>query len=658
MTSTHTAARPSIANATNIDTLLVATDSQDKITVPPDTIQDKVAFIFNNLSQLNLQPKCDELRDIIGEDYWPWLSQYLVMKRASIELNFHVLYSNFLDVLKVKELLKMVTKETFRNIGVLLRSDKGIANFSDRSLLKNLGHWLGMLTLGRNKPILYIELDVKGLLLEAYHKGQQELLYVVPFVAKVLEACAKSKVFKPPNPWTMSIMNALAELHQEQDLKLNLKFEIEVLCKNLSIDVANLKPATYLKDADNLQKIQNQLSNTIKKDPNATTPVSQTMGTPVPPSIMPPLVPSDDVSGISVTPTSGIPPNETPLMPLTAHAEPRFSYVEMNITNTSQFSTYINVNPQLILFQTNPQLKQFVKSAIERSIQDWIHPVADRSIKYALPACEHIIRKDFALEGDDTKMRTSAHRMMRHITAGLAMTNCREQLIKAIHQNLINSFLNVLIHATTQQKEVMETAATILASENMELVCAFIQKTSAEKALAELDKRLMNDYEMRKSARIENRRHFDNSVMNYHSERMPERLRLKVSHISDTQMTVYEEFARNIPGFAQIKERNAGLMVPKPVVQNPLPLQQLSFQGINLNQNQTHYGTDELSRLTGDAECILENLVSLANLTLQSRNMQGLFECLLFVRRDPAVMSLFNLLQKVLLKFSFAIDSH
>lgn len=77
---------------------------------------------------------------------------------------------------------------------VLLRSDKGIANFSDRSLLKNLGHWLGMLTLGRNKPILYIDLDIKSLLVEAYNKGQQELLYVVPFVAKVLESCAKSKV--------------------------------------------------------------------------------------------------------------------------------------------------------------------------------------------------------------------------------------------------------------------------------------------------------------------------------------------------------------------------------------------------------------------------------------------------------------------------------
>lgn len=35
----------------------------------------------------------------------------------------------------------------------------------------------------------------------------------------------------------MGIMNVLAELHQEQDLKLNLKFEIEVLCKTLSIDI-------------------------------------------------------------------------------------------------------------------------------------------------------------------------------------------------------------------------------------------------------------------------------------------------------------------------------------------------------------------------------------------------------------------------------------
>jgi len=77
---------------------------------------------------------------------------------------------------------------------VLLRCDKGVANYSDRTLLKNLGHWLGLLTLAKNKPILFREMDVKGLIYESYHKGAQELLYVIPFVAKIIESAAKSRV--------------------------------------------------------------------------------------------------------------------------------------------------------------------------------------------------------------------------------------------------------------------------------------------------------------------------------------------------------------------------------------------------------------------------------------------------------------------------------
>jgi CCR4-NOT transcription complex subunit 1 len=51
-----------------------------------------------------------------------------------------------------------------------------------------------MLALAKSRPILQVDIDLKALLAEAYHKGQQELLYVVPFVAKVLESCSKSKV--------------------------------------------------------------------------------------------------------------------------------------------------------------------------------------------------------------------------------------------------------------------------------------------------------------------------------------------------------------------------------------------------------------------------------------------------------------------------------
>lgn len=109
----------SIANATNIDTLLVANESEcEKILNPPDAMQDKTAFIFNNLSQLNLTTKCEEVREILLKEYFPWMSQYLVLKRASIEINFHTLYSNFLEKMNMPELLVLTTNETFRNIKV------------------------------------------------------------------------------------------------------------------------------------------------------------------------------------------------------------------------------------------------------------------------------------------------------------------------------------------------------------------------------------------------------------------------------------------------------------------------------------------------------------------------------------------------------------
>ncbi len=54
---------PSI-NTTNIDTLLVAADRQQSESVmPPDDLQDKVHFLFNNLSSSNLS---DKVRECLG----------------------------------------------------------------------------------------------------------------------------------------------------------------------------------------------------------------------------------------------------------------------------------------------------------------------------------------------------------------------------------------------------------------------------------------------------------------------------------------------------------------------------------------------------------------------------------------------------------------
>ena len=48
----------------------------------------------------------------------PWVAQYLVMKRASIEHNFHTLYAKFIDHLNKHDFTSIVVEETFRNIRV------------------------------------------------------------------------------------------------------------------------------------------------------------------------------------------------------------------------------------------------------------------------------------------------------------------------------------------------------------------------------------------------------------------------------------------------------------------------------------------------------------------------------------------------------------
>ncbi|XP_078113945.1 CCR4-NOT transcription complex subunit 1 isoform X8 [Sander vitreus] len=523
---------PSI-NTTNIDTLLVATDQTERIVEPPENVQEKIAFIFNNLSQSNMTQKVEELKETVKEEFMPWVSQYLVMKRVSIEPNFHGLYSNFLDTLKNPEFVKMVLNETYRNIKVLLTSDKAAANFSDRSLLKNLGHWLGMITLAKNKPILYTDLEVKSLLLEAYVKGQQELLYVVPFVAKVLESSLRSMVFRPQNPWTMAIMNVLAELHQEHDLKLNLKFEIEVLCKNLSLDINDLKPGNLLKDKDKLKSLEEQLSAPKKeaKPPEEMLPVSTTG------DFVPFAAPPSTPAATTTTCTTTGPPT------------PQFSYHDINVYALAGLAPHINITVNIPLLQAHPQLKQCVRQSVERAVQELVHPVVDRSIKIAMTTCEQIIRKDFALDSEESRMRVAAHHMMRNLTAGMAMITCREPLLMSIATNLKNSFAAALRAPTPQQREMMEEAAARIAQDNCELACCFIQKTAVEKAGPEMDKRLATEFELRKHARQEGRRYCDPVVLTYQAERMPEQIRLKVGGVDPKQLAVYEEFARNVPGF-------------------------------------------------------------------------------------------------------------
>lgn len=121
--------------------------------VPSQLTQDRVSFIINNISQGNLKNKTDELREVLNESTFRWFSQYLVVRRVSIEPNYHELYMQLLDSLDNQQLNECVLNETYANIKILLKSEKTIQLSSERALLKNLGSWLGALTLAKDTPI-------------------------------------------------------------------------------------------------------------------------------------------------------------------------------------------------------------------------------------------------------------------------------------------------------------------------------------------------------------------------------------------------------------------------------------------------------------------------------------------------------------------------
>jgi len=75
---------------------------------------------------------------------------------------------------------------------------------------------------------------------------------------------------------------------------------------------------------------------------------------------------------------------------------------------------------------------------------------------------------------------------------------------------------------------------------------------------------LFKELEMRKLAQNEGRRYCDTLALKYQAERMPEQIRLKVGMVTSQQMAVYEEFARNIPGFQPLTDRES-VVLPPPV---------------------------------------------------------------------------------------------
>ncbi|KAH8108458.1 Not1-domain-containing protein [Phellopilus nigrolimitatus] len=483
---------------------------------PPEDMSDKILFIINNLAPSNFEAKLAEMKERFEELYSRWLANYLVDQRVSTEPNNHQLYLRFLDGLDNKLLGKFILHETFIKSATLLNSDRVKTSTSERTILKNLGSWLGQITLARDKPIKHKNLAFKDFLIEG--ADSDRLIIAIPFVSKILEAAAKSKAFRPPNPWLMAVVSLLAELYHFAELKLNMKFEIEVLCKTLGIDLDNVEVANILRSR----------------------PPVESMAGPGLPELMP------DIDALPIggyEHTSQL-VGDGQIIPLgttsTAEADRNVgTHIEEILAN---LANAVTINHQLAPLHTNQSFKQAVQEAVDRSVREIILPVVERSVTIASITTRELCMKDFATDPNEEKMRKAGHMACQKLAGSLALVTCKDPLRTNMPAH-VRSYL--ADHGFTDQM-VPEQVILLIVQDNVDVACEAIEKAAMDRAIREVDNALLQSFEARRRHReIRPGQTFWDPLAGQTPfiSSLPDPLRIKPNGLQPHQLRVYEDFA-------------------------------------------------------------------------------------------------------------------
>lgn len=485
---------------------------------PNEDTRDKVIFFFNNVSEQNLTTKLSQLQDVLEHNHHQWFAKFLVEERARVEPNYQQLYLDMLSLLGNKHLWNEVLRETYVIVKRIMNAESTMKSAAERKNLKNLASWLGSLTIARDKPIKQKNISFKDLLIEGF--DTQRLLIVIPFTCNVLIQAAKSVVFKPPNPWIIEIIRVLSELYHHAEIKLNQKFEIEVLCKEL-----NITPDTY------------GVSTEIRNRPRQDEDLSVTL--------MP-----DGIDGFEDLTLGSMNRNVR---------NARFSPT-LIASSLPDLESLLVFPPSSGSVTNQARLRQIVQNAVQRAILEIIAPVVERSVTIATIATTNLIHKDFARESDEDRVRKSAQQMVRQLSGSLALVTCKEPLRMSM-TNYIR-----MAQAELPDQSFAEGAILMCVNDNLDTACSIVEKQAEDRSMPEIESHIENEIAQRRQYTVEhpNEAYLDPSY-NRWAGCIPEPYKLSAGGLNPEQMAIYLDFARQSRGpsnHAQSSSADTGRQLP------------------------------------------------------------------------------------------------
>ena len=182
---------------------------------------------------------------------------------------------------------------------------------------------------------------------------------------------------------------------------------------------------------------------------------------------------------------------------------------------------------------------------IEISRTYFLGGITERSISVAITATEHICRKDFSMDSDETHLRRAAHQMMRSMTAAMAAITCREPLTTTILGYLKQALINQLGNSNPgpDQTKMIEEATLAVTEANINAATNFVVKSACEKAVSEMEKRLENDFVLRRAARKANQPFQADIDVVTMSEKVPALIRVHQGAIPESMLKIYDDFS-------------------------------------------------------------------------------------------------------------------
>ncbi|KAI9825613.1 MAG: hypothetical protein M1832_000957 [Thelocarpon impressellum] len=495
---------------------------------PDEETQDKVLFVLNNVSEQNLEVKLKDLKDALAESHLQWFAGYLVEQRAKVQPNFHKLYLEMLELFKNKILWAEVLRETYVSVIRMLNATSTMESSTERTHLKNLGGWLGSLTIARNKPIKYKNISFKDLLIQGY--DTQRLIIIIPFTCKVLAQASKSIVFKPPNPWVMDIIGLLIELYHFAELRLQLKFEIEVLCKDLSLDHNAIQPSTSLRERPH--------------------PEDEMSGPALPDGL-------DAFDDLSITGLSR-----------PGARNERFSpgAITSSLPDIGSLLVYPPTSNTSI---NRDSLRYIVESAVRKAIQEIISPVVERSVTIAAISTAQLIHKDFAMESSEEKVRQSALTMVKALAGSLALVTCKEPLRMSM-----TNYIRVL-SAEGADQALPEGAILMCVNDNLDTACSMVESAAEQRSMPEIEENIEQQLLARRRHRTARPNEpFVDPIVNRWSFYIPEPYKQSPNGLNKEQMAIYEDFVRQSrgpPTHTNASSTDSGRQIVNEVLQEQYP---------------------------------------------------------------------------------------